>query len=230
MPGGSRSPGRVRDVHGRVPVLSFIGAAAMLALGGGAWLVDGGGGELAELLWLSGAVLGLLLSLAATAAAVRRRRPTVDVIAVLALLGAIAVEEYFAGAVIAVMLTTGQLLQARAERRARRELSLLLESSPSTAQRRRPGEVVEVPVDDVTPGERLVVLRFPFREIDITSHTEETKAMMHRSPSKIFFLAFTAAIAASSFFPSFATEPLAAEVGVAEPVAADPWIDRKSVV
>lgn len=91
------------------------------------------------------------------AGALRRRELSVDVIAVLALAGALAVGEPFAGAVIAVMLGTGQLLEARAGARARRDLSLLVERSPRTARRRVENGVVEVPVDQVAVGERLVV-------------------------------------------------------------------------
>ena len=54
------------------------------------------------------------MSLIWTAAAVRRRQPSVDVIALLALAGALAVGEPFAGAMITVMLATGQVLEARA--------------------------------------------------------------------------------------------------------------------
>jgi cation transport ATPase len=81
------------------------------------------------------------------AAAIRRRQPSVDVIAVLALAGALAVDEPFAGAVITVMLASGQLLEARAERRARRELSLLVQRAPRTARGRVADGVVEVAVD-----------------------------------------------------------------------------------
>jgi len=63
----------------------------------------------------------------------------------------------FAGAMITVMLASGQLLEARAAARARRELSLLVERAPRTARRRVAGGVVEVPVDEVAKGDRIVV-------------------------------------------------------------------------
>ena len=88
--------------------------------------------------WSAGAVLGLLASVWWTVEAARRREPTVDVIAVLALAGALVVGEPFAGAVITVMLASGRLLEARAEARAQRELSLLVERAPRSARRRGP--------------------------------------------------------------------------------------------
>ena len=91
------------------------------------------------------------------AGAIRRHQPSVDVVAVLALAGALAVGEPFAGAVITVMLASGRLLEARASARARRELSLLAGRAPRTARRRVEGGVVEVAVDNVVPADRLLV-------------------------------------------------------------------------
>jgi len=90
-------------------------------------------------------------------AAVRRRQPSVDVIALLALGGALAVGEPFAGAMVTVMLTTGVLLEARAAARARRELGLLVARTPRTARRHQDDDLVEVPVGEVARGDRLLV-------------------------------------------------------------------------
>jgi heavy metal translocating P-type ATPase len=136
-------------------MLLFVVSAVLLLAGGAAWSL--GAGTLAVVVWVAGTVLGLAFSLSSIAGAIRRRQPSVDVIAVLALAGALAVREPFAGAVITVMLASGQLLEARAAARARRELSLLAERAPRTALRRAGGGVVEVPVDDVMPADRLLV-------------------------------------------------------------------------
>ena len=135
--------------------LLFILSAALLVTGGGAWFA--GAAPAAELLWTAGTALGLVASTGWTVAALRRHQPSVDVIAVLALAGALAVGEAFAGAMITVMLATGQLLEARAGARARRELSLLVQRVPRTARRRVAGTVVEVPVDEVARGDRILV-------------------------------------------------------------------------
>ncbi len=102
-------------------------------------------------------MLGLLLSAWATIDAVRRRQPSVDVIALLALVGALVVGEPLAGAVITWMLTTGVLLEARAAARARRELSALVARAPRSAQRRVGDELERIPVEDVVRGDRLLV-------------------------------------------------------------------------
>ena len=133
----------------------FAVSSVLLLAGGVAWLLAAG--TPARVLWIAGTVLGLVFSVSWVAGAIRRHQPSVDVIAVLALAGALAVGEPFAGAVITVMLASGQLLEARASARARRELSLLAERAPRTARRRVEGGVVEVAVDDVVPGDRLLV-------------------------------------------------------------------------
>jgi heavy metal translocating P-type ATPase len=144
----------VTRLRARKEALLF-GASTVLLLGGGlAWLLST---QAARLLWICGTVLGLVFSVFWTFGAIRRRQLSVDVIAVLALAGALAVNEPFAGAMITVMLASGQLLEARAAARARRELSLLVERAPRTARRLVEGRVVEIPVDDVVVGDLLLV-------------------------------------------------------------------------
>ena len=89
--------------------------------------------------------------------AARHRRLGVDVIALLALLGTLAVEEYLAGAVIGVMLASGRSLEAWAARRARRELRLLRERAPRTAHRYEAGAIADVPAATVVAGDLLIV-------------------------------------------------------------------------
>jgi len=136
-------------------MLLFVSSALLLLAGGAALLLAAK--TAADILWIAGTVLGLVFSGFWTIGAIRRRQPSVDVIAVLALAGALAVDEPFAGAMITVMLASGQLLEARASARARRELSLLVERAPRTARRRVDGGVIEVPVDEVVSGDRLLV-------------------------------------------------------------------------
>jgi len=139
----------------RVEMLLFVVSTVLLAVGGAAWLAHAT--VAADAAWIGGTLLGLVFSVAWTVSAVRRRQPSVDVIALLALAGALWVKEPFAGAMITVMLATGQLLDARASARARRELSLLVERAPRTARRRVAGGVVDVSVDEVARGDLLLV-------------------------------------------------------------------------
>ncbi len=113
--------------------------------------------EPARILWFATTAIGLALSGFSTWRAIAAKRPTVDVIAFLALVGALLVAEPFAGAVIAVMLTTGALLESRAAARASRELGLLVARSPQSARRFTGADLEVVPVAEVVPGDRILV-------------------------------------------------------------------------
>jgi heavy metal translocating P-type ATPase len=81
----------------------------------------------------------------------------VDMIALLAMAGALVLGEYVAGAVIAVMLAGGNALEAYAARRARRELTALVRRAPKSATVRSGEHVRQVPIDQVGVGDLLVV-------------------------------------------------------------------------
>ncbi|OOP65245.1 ATPase P [Arthrobacter sp. SRS-W-1-2016] len=133
----------------------FVASTFLLVGGGAVWLL--GWYSVAGILWAVGTILGLVFAIVWVAGALRHRQASVDVIAVLALGGALWVNEPFAGAMITVMLATGRLLEARAQARARRELSLLVERAPRTARRRVEGGVETVPVEALAVGDLLVV-------------------------------------------------------------------------
>ncbi|WP_295693756.1 heavy metal translocating P-type ATPase [Lapillicoccus sp.] len=148
-------PNTVTRIVENQHTLLFAASGALLLAGGAAWLVSAS--TPARVLWIAGTLLGLGFSIFWTLGAIRRRTPSVDIIAVLALAGALAVNEPFAGAMITVMLASGQFLEARADVRARRELSLLVERAPRTARRLVGGGVVEVTVEEVVIGDLLLV-------------------------------------------------------------------------
>jgi heavy metal translocating P-type ATPase len=81
----------------------------------------------------------------------------VDVIAVLAIGGALALGESLTAAVIAVMLATGDWLERYAEGRAHRELSALISRAPRIVHRHEAGGIVDRPIADVAAGDRLIV-------------------------------------------------------------------------
>ncbi len=139
----------------RREMLEFLAATALLGCGLVAFAFGWDG--VAQGLWTAAAVLGVVISTVSMWAAVRRRQPSVDIIALLALAGALAVGEPFAGAMVAVMLTTGMLLEARAATRARRELSLLVARTPRTSRLLVGDALVDVDVGEVVRGDRLLV-------------------------------------------------------------------------
>ncbi|MXM64690.1 heavy metal translocating P-type ATPase [Streptomyces sp. HUCO-GS316] len=136
------------------PALLTVTAAALTA-GGVFRLV--GSPRLADLCWALGTVAAVVPAVGWVLAALRRGHTGVDLIAVLALGGTLAVGEYLAGALIALMLATGRTLEAAAQRRASHDLRALLEHVPRTARRRVAAEVHTVPLAEVAVGDLLVV-------------------------------------------------------------------------
>ncbi|MEV4831460.1 heavy metal translocating P-type ATPase [Micromonospora sp. NPDC049257] len=112
----------------------------------------------ADVVWAASTLVALVPAVWAVLRQLWRRRFGVDVIAVLALAGALLVGEYLAGAVIAVMVATGRALEAYAQGRATRDLRALLERAPRRARRRTPDGGVEViGLDRVAVGDQLLV-------------------------------------------------------------------------
>ncbi|WP_062133534.1 heavy metal translocating P-type ATPase [Demequina aestuarii] len=139
----------------RADLMLFVVSTGLLLVGAYFWV--SGPRPWGETILVAVAALGLVVSAWWIARAIRNREFTVDVIAFLALAGALWVGEPLAGAVITVMLATGQLLEDRAAARARRELSLLVERAPRTARRLTADGLDDVPVDDVRVGDRILV-------------------------------------------------------------------------
>jgi heavy metal translocating P-type ATPase len=111
----------------------------------------------ANVLWSITAAVALLPTAFSVARDLLRHRAGVDIVAVLALGGTLAVGEYLAGAVIALMLATGRELEARASARARRELSALLSRAPTVVHRVEGDTLITQPIDTVRSGDILMV-------------------------------------------------------------------------
>ncbi|MGW0041954.1 heavy metal translocating P-type ATPase [Rhodococcus sp. NPDC003348] len=136
------------------PALLVVTASA-LAAGALAWLV--GASTLADRCWIAGTLAAIVPSVWWVVDAMRRGRIGVDLIAVLALIGTLLVDEYLAGALIAVMLATGRSLDAAATRRASKDLRALLDRAPRSSRRRVGDDVETVPIDRIRTGDDLIV-------------------------------------------------------------------------
>lgn len=112
----------------------------------------------ADVLWAAADVAALVPAVWWVVEDLRAHRWGADLLAVLALASTLAVGEFLAGAIIAVMVATGRLLESAAQRRAGRDLSALLERAPRQAHRRDGQELVTVPVGEIVVGDRVVVL------------------------------------------------------------------------
>lgn len=127
----------------------------LLVIGGLAWLF--GTRVVADGCWIAATVVAVVPALTWVVLALRRGQVGVDIIAVLSLVGTLLVHEYLAGALIAVMLAGGRALDAAAQRRATRDLRLLLERAPRFARRRTGSDVSQIPLAEVVVNDILVV-------------------------------------------------------------------------
>lgn len=81
-----------------------------------------------------------------------------DILAVVAMVATLVVGEYLAAIIIVLMLTGGEALEDYAAAHARSELTALLDRAPRRAHRIDPdGGLEEITIDDVEPGDELLV-------------------------------------------------------------------------
>jgi len=142
---------RAVDSGAAMVALALIGLLA----GAAAWAL--GWRSAADLAWAVTTATALPPVSLSLVQRLRRGALGVDVIALLALGGALGYRQHLAGALIALMFATGQALEAYGGSRARAELTALLARAPRTAHRYAGAAVKTVPVDAIEPGDRLLI-------------------------------------------------------------------------
>ena len=80
-----------------------------------------------------------------------------DVLAIAAIVSTVVIGDYWAALVVVLMLTSGEALEDYASRRARSEIAALLDRAPRIAHVERAGSIVDIPVDEVQPGDHVSV-------------------------------------------------------------------------
>jgi heavy metal translocating P-type ATPase len=153
---GRDSPRRWRGlVERRAEILAAVALTALLA-GGLAHLI--GFAEVGNDVWRAAvALLAAELAFEVARTILVERHMGVDTIALVAMVGALALGEELAGLIVGIMFTGGSTLETMASTRARRELTALVQRAPKVAQRKRDGRLEEVPVEQVQAGEVVVV-------------------------------------------------------------------------
>lgn len=154
-------------------------AGTALGLLAGAALHTAGLGRAGDAAWAAGAACVLAWVGWKVLRSVLRRQPGVDLIALLAIGGALALAQYLAGAVVALMLTGGQALEAFAGSRAQRELTGLLQRAPRQAHRYEDDALVPRPVDEIEPGDLLLVA--PGEVVPVDGLVASTAAVLDES-------------------------------------------------
>lgn len=87
----------------------------------------------------------------------KHREYGVDILAATAIITSVLLGEYWAGMIIVLMLTGGEALEDYAENRAKTELTALLERAPKKAHIMRGQKVVDISINQVKVGDKLIV-------------------------------------------------------------------------
>ena len=165
--------------HRGVKRVSVFLAVTCVGLAAGVAASLSGASTTADVLWAATGAVGLAAAFGWVIASLIRHRLGVDVIAVFALAGALAVGEFLAAAIVAVMLASGRVLEARAAGQAERELRGLLGRTPGTVHRYEVDELVSVSLDAVTPGDLLLVK--PGEVVPVDGRVEGADAVLDES-------------------------------------------------
>lgn len=134
-----------------IPLVTLI----LMLVSLGLWLA--GRALFADWALLAVTVIGGVPLLWQTTRQLIHREFGVDALALLAIIGSILLREYLAGALIVLMLSGGEALEAFALRRARSSLSALMERAPREAHIWREGALVTIPADAVEVGMEVAI-------------------------------------------------------------------------
>lgn len=155
------------------PLRRLLLPGLLLALAAGGLAFASGQDILAQRLWAGATALVLALLVFHILSSLRRGEFGLDLIAALAMGTALLFGENLAGAIVALMFTGGEALEAYAQRRAAREMSALLSRLPRSAARYEDGRLTEVPLEALRPGDRLLVRRGEVVPVDGTVNSAQ---------------------------------------------------------
>jgi heavy metal translocating P-type ATPase len=110
-----------------------------------------------ESVWMAALVLLGGRTVLATAQGMARGDFAADIVASLAIVGAIAFDEPLAGLIVVLMQTGGEALEHWAEGRATAAVRALEDSAPRIAHRQRDGSTEDIAVDAIRVGDRCLV-------------------------------------------------------------------------
>lgn len=113
--------------------------------------------DLADIIWLAILVVGGAPTVWQTIRKMLKGNFASDVVAMLAIITAILMREYFAGVIIVLMQTGGEALENYSLRRASSSLQKLLARAPRIARRKTGDQLTEIDVAQVQVGDVLVV-------------------------------------------------------------------------
>ncbi|MCQ0093580.1 heavy metal translocating P-type ATPase [Roseovarius sp. M141] len=161
----------------RLNVVLVAIALVGLVLGLGIWAT--GHPQLADIVWTAGVAPVLAALVFEIIRSLSKGDVGLDIVAALSMSAALVFGETLAAAVVALMYSGGTFLESFAERRARREMSDLLSRVPRSATRHDNGALVEVDLDDIAPGDLLLIRQGDIAPVDGT--VEADGAVLNQS-------------------------------------------------
>jgi heavy metal translocating P-type ATPase len=136
----------------------LLASIAVIAIAVGGLMHLAGAGAAGHTVWRAAvALLAAELTIEVARTIVIEHSLGVDTIALVAMVGALALDQELAGAVIGLMFSGGAALEAIASRRARRELTALVQRAPKVAQLRVGERLQEVQVEQLEVGDVVLV-------------------------------------------------------------------------
>ncbi|WP_068297911.1 heavy metal translocating P-type ATPase [Pararhodobacter sp. CCB-MM2] len=150
----------------RRDVAVLLWAAGGLALGLVTWAFDLPTAP--SVIWTLGVLPALVALTVEILRSLGRGEVGLDIVAALSMSAALIFGEPLAAAVVAVMYAGGTFLETFAEGRARREMHALLARVPRMATRHHAGGLEDIPLEAITPGDRLLIRQGDMLPVDGT--------------------------------------------------------------
>ena len=113
--------------------------------------------DIADITWLIVLVVGGSPTVVKTFQKMLKGNFAADVVAMLAIITAVIMREYFAGVIIVIMQSGGEALENYSLRRASSTLQKLLTRAPHSAHRKQDGQITEIQASQVRVGDVLMV-------------------------------------------------------------------------
>ena len=157
----------------------IVFAFTLMSLAVGAALYAFGDDRIAQWIFASGTGLVLVVLLGIIIQSLRRGAVGLDIVAAVSMAGSLILGEWVAGNVVALMFAGGQVLESYAQARARKDMTALITRAPRTARRYHNGSIEDVPVDDIRPGDRLMIR--PGDVLPVDGRLEDAHALFDES-------------------------------------------------
>jgi heavy metal translocating P-type ATPase len=163
--------------HDRLKTALLLLSTLGLVAGLGLWLA--GRADIAALVWSAGVLPILLALVVEIIRSLAKGEVGLDIVAALSMTVALLFGEALAAAVVALMYSGGTVLESFAEGRAGREMRDLLSRVARTATRHRDGQLEEVALDAIVPGDLLLIRQGDVAPVDGT--VESAQALLDQS-------------------------------------------------